>query len=233
MKSTAFVILFFFLMSGHAIGQESLFNFGKESNYDQFTTGKKMKEKPLGWIQVNTNPETWKVKGNELFCTGTPVGVIRTRDQYENFILHVEWSHSKPGGNSGVFAWSNANPGTNRLPDGIEAQILDPGWITINTKNNIAPPEERVHGELFGMGGVQITPDNPSGAKSIPVEFRCRKSGEWNTYDLICVDGTIKLSVNGKVVNGISYSSQKKGYVCLESEGSPIRFRNIKIVKLP
>jgi len=49
----------------------------------------------------------------------------------------------------------------------------------------------------------------------------------------VCVDGTIKLSVNGKFVNGISNSSQKKGYVCLESEGAEIHFRNLKIVELP
>jgi hypothetical protein len=47
------------------------------------------------------------------------------------------------------------------------------------------------------------------------------------------VDGTIKLSVNGKFVNGISQSSQKSGYICLESEGAEIHFRNIKIIELP
>jgi hypothetical protein len=47
------------------------------------------------------------------------------------------------------------------------------------------------------------------------------------------VDGVIKLSVNGKVVNGIAKSTQKKGYLCLESEGAEIHFRNIKIMELP
>jgi hypothetical protein len=43
----------------------------------------------------------------------------------------------------------------------------------------------------------------------------------------------IQLSVNGKVVNGISQSTQKKGYLCLESEGAEIHFRNLKIIELP
>jgi hypothetical protein len=47
------------------------------------------------------------------------------------------------------------------------------------------------------------------------------------------VDGTIKLSVNGKFVNGIRQSTQKKGYLCLESEGAEIHFRNFKIIELP
>ena len=86
---------------------------------------------------------------------------------------------------------------------------------------------------MFGMGGVKIVADNPNGAKSFPLEYRCKGKGEWNTYDLVCVAGTIKLSVNGKFVSGLSQSTQKKGYVCLESEGSEISFRNIRIVKLP
>jgi hypothetical protein len=47
------------------------------------------------------------------------------------------------------------------------------------------------------------------------------------------VDGVIKLSVNGKFVNGISRASVRKGYLCLESEGAEIHFRNIRIMELP
>ena len=54
-----------------------------------------------------------------------------------------------------------------------------------------------------------------------------------NSYTVICVDGTIKLSVNGKFVNGISQSTIKKGYLCLESEGAEIHFRNFKLIELP
>jgi hypothetical protein len=39
--------------------------------------------------------------------------------------------------------------------------------------------------------------------------------------------------VNGRFVNGISQSTQKKGYLCLESEGAEIHFRNIRIMELP
>jgi hypothetical protein len=47
------------------------------------------------------------------------------------------------------------------------------------------------------------------------------------------VDGNIKLSVNGKFVNGITNSTKKKGYICLEAEGSEIHFRNIQLIELP
>jgi hypothetical protein len=160
--------------------------------------------------------------------------VMRSEKQYENFILHIEWRHMEPGGNSGVFVWSNARPGEkNRLPDGVEVQMLELDWVNLHKRDGVTPPLAYVHGELFGVGGVKTVPDNPRGERSMSVENRCKGRGEWNTYDLVAVDGVIKLSVNGKFVNGISRSSQRKGYLCLESEGAEIHFRNIKLMELP
>jgi hypothetical protein len=183
---------------------------------------------------VNTDEETWTLKKDELICSGHPIGVMRSEKQYENFIMHVEWKHMEAGGNSGVFVWSAANPDKNtRLPDGVEVQMLELDWVNLNKRNGETPPIAYVHGELFGVGGVKTNPDNPRGERSKSIENLCKGKGEWNTYEVICVDGTIKLSVNGKFVNGISQSTQKKGYLCLESEGAEIHFRNFKLIELP
>ena len=45
--------------------------------------------------------------------------------------------------------------------------------------------------------------------------------------------GVVKLSVNGKFVNGVRAASVRKGYLCLESEGAEIHFRKIRIMELP
>jgi hypothetical protein len=187
-----------------------------------------------GWINVNTAADTWRVKNNELVCSGHPIGVMRSQKQYENFIMHIEWMHIERGGNSGVFVWSNARPDSGtRLPDGIEVQMLELDWVNLNKHNGQTPPIAYVHGELFGVGGVKTVPDNPRGDRSKSIENRCKGRGEWNTYDVVAVDGVIKLSVNGKFVNGTSRSTQRKGYLCLESEGAEIHFRNIKVMELP
>jgi hypothetical protein len=187
-----------------------------------------------GWINVNTDPSTWLVRDGLLVCTGQPIGVMRSDRQYENFILHIEWMHLEAGGNSGVFAWSNAQPGPNRLPNGVEIQMLELDYINRGAREGRPPlPEAYVHGELFGVGGVKIVPDTPRGERSMSVENRARGRGEWNVYDVVAVDGVIKLAVNGKFVNGIGRSTQKKGYLCLESEGAPIHFRRIRILELP
>ena len=187
-----------------------------------------------GWVNVNTDPDTWSVKKGVLICKGQPIGVMRTDRQYENFILHIEWMHMEPGGNSGTFIWSDANPNPkSRLPNGLEVQMLELDWVKLNTKNGVAPPVAYVEGELFGVGGVTTIPDNPRGTRSKSLEGRCYPRGQWNTYTVVAVDGTVKLAINGKFVNGISKSTQKKGYICLESEGAEIHFRNIKIMELP
>ena len=188
-----------------------------------------------GWVNVNTAPDTWKVRDGLLVCTGHPIGVMRSEKEYENFILHVEWRHMEPGGNSGVFLWSDAKPAAGKqLPLGLEVQMLELDWPKLHPdKQGNLPPLAYVHGELFGANGLEIVPDNPRGKRSMSVENRCKPRGEWNVYDVVAVDGTVKLSVNGKFVNGVSKANVRKGYLCLESEGAEIHFRNIRMIELP
>ena len=227
-------ILLMLSVSLDSYSQQSPIGFGKTVILKDVTPAVSGKSAVLKWINVNTAEDTWKKQKNILVCSGKPIGVMRSEKQYENFILHVEWMHTEPGGNSGVFVWSDARPAEkSRLPNGVEVQMLELDWINLNKKDGVTPPDAYVHGELFGVGGVITTPDNPRGTRSRSVENRCKGRGNWNIYDVVCVDGVIKLAVNGKFVNGISKSSQKKGYICLESEGAEIHFRNIKIVELP
>ena len=110
--------------------------------------------------------------------------------------------------------------------------MLELDWIR-NSKGEIVKPEGYISGELFGAGGMTATPENKRGTRSMSKEFRCKGAGEWNEYIVVAVDGNAKLSINGKFVNGIRDCSEQEGYLCLESEGSPIVFRNIQIMELP
>jgi len=188
-----------------------------------------------GWVDVNTTPETWTVRDGLLVCSGRPTGVMRSREQYENFILIIEWRHMEPGGNSGVFLWSDAIADReDPLPNGMEVQMLELDYVKLHRhKDGTFPPVAYVHGELFGAGSLTGIPDNPRGKRSKSLENRCKPRGQWNRYMVVAVDGTVKLSVNGKFVNGIRESSVRKGYLCLESEGGEIHFRKIRLMKLP
>jgi hypothetical protein len=188
-----------------------------------------------GWVNVNTDKDTWRVRDGLLVCSGHPIGVMRTDRQYENFVLHIEWMHMEAGGNSGTFLWADGTvPEGNRLPRGVEVQMLELEWPNLNKDKDGKPRDiAYVSGEVWGVGGLKTTPDHPRGERSKSIELRCKGKGEWNTYDIVAVDGTIKLAINGKFVNGISDASIKKGYICLESEGAEIHFRHIRIMELP
>ncbi len=216
-----------------AQAQQSSLIFGELIKLNEITEKAKAKRTPLMWRDVNTSSETWTVKKKTLKCSGNPIGVMRSENQFENFMLHIEWMHLEAGGNSGLFIWSAAKPDPeNRLPDGVEVQMLELDWVNLNKRDGVTPPIAYVHGELFGVGGVKAVPDNPRGERSKSIENLCKGKGEWNTYDVVAIDGVVKLSINGKVVNGISHATQKKGYICFESEGAPIQFRNLTIVEL-
>lgn len=231
-KYNTFLFLFFFLFF-KANGQETTLTFGTETTIDGLIS-KKNDEKPIEWINVNTDDDTWRTENDMLVCEGNPIGVMRSAKQYENFILQIEWRHMDAGGNSGVFVWSDAKPDEkSRLPGGVEVQMLELDWVNQNIRDGVKPPIAYVHGELFGVGGVNTIPDTPRGTRSKSIENRAKGKGEWNAYKVICVDGTIKLSVNGKFVNGISKSTIKKGYLCLESEGAEIHFKNFTLIELP
>lgn len=188
-----------------------------------------------GWVDVNTSPATWSVNNEGLLvCSGQPIGVMRSDRMYENFVLVIEWRHMQAGGNSGVFLWSDARPQGNRLPKGMEVQMLELEWPYLHAQKNGKPqPLAYVHGELFGAGGMTAIPDNPRGNRSQSLENRCLGKGQWNRYVIVAVDGSVKLSVNGKFVNSIRNASIRKGYLCLEAEGAEIHFRKVSLMELP
>lgn len=183
-----------------------------------------------GWVNANCAPETWSVTNGMIHCTGRPTGAMRTDRQYENFILEVEWRHLSSGGNSGVFIWGTpiAAPGVPFLR-GIEVQVLDHGY-NANGKNEWYT----THGDVFPIHGAHMKPfGRHNGERSFPSEERSKPSPEWNHYRIVCNNGTIRLSVNGKEVSGGEDCNYRKGYLALESEGAPVEFRNLRIKELP
>ena len=69
--------------------------------------------------------------------------------------------------------------------------------------------------------------------RSFPSESRSKPSPEWNHYRIVCEAGVIRLHVNGKEVSGGEDCVWRKGYIGLESEGSPTEWRNLRIKELP
>lgn len=185
-----------------------------------------------GWHPINVGPETFTVRDGIIVCTGIPTGLLRTEKQYENFILEMEWRHLQPAGNAGLFVWGDALPAVGSpFARGIEVQILDNGYDA-KGKNEWFT----THGDVFPVWGATMTPAGRiciHGRRSFPSEDRVKDSPQWNHYRVEARDGELRLSVNGKEVTVGKDCVPRKGYLCLESEGSEVHFRNIKIIELP
>lgn len=92
------------------------------------------------------------------------------------------------------------------------------------TDVNVAPETFTVRDGIIVSTGV------PTGVMRTK---RMKPQGEWNHYRDESRDGVVTLAVNGKVVSGGSDCVPRKGYLCLESEGSECHFRNVRIKELP
>jgi hypothetical protein len=204
----------------------------------------------LGWITledkdfapVNGKPDTWSFKDGIIHCTGKPVGVMRTQKQYTNFELVAQWKHLQSGGNSGIFVWTapdalkDLKPGA--LPQcGIEVQILDHGYAEQYEKEHGKKSDWfTTNGDVFKVGTAKIKPFppiSPNGERSFPRKNLSKGVGQWNHYYVRAINGEIRLWVNGEEVSGGHDCEPRTGYVCLESEGAPVEFKDIRIRELP
>lgn len=180
-----------------------------------------------GWVNVNTADSTWKFEDGLLVCSGVPIGEMRTERMYQNFIMEIEWRHLRPKGNAGIFIWADDITARGQpFHRGIEVQVLENDYG--NNKSHTT------HGDIFPIHGATMTPINGrGGSRAFPTEFRSNPSPEWNHYRITCVDGAISLAVNGKLVTQGTDCNPRKGYICLESEGGLVHYRNARIKELP
>jgi hypothetical protein len=197
---------------------------------------------PDDFTRVNLDPDTWTWKDGVAHCTGQPVGVARTKEPVTNFELVAQWRHLRSGGNSGIFVWApekalkDLKP--NKLPPGgNEVQVLDHGYAEQYAKQTGKKPDWfTTNGDVFAVGSSKMKPFpplSPDGSRSFPTKKLSKGVGEWNHYYVRGINGEIRLWVNGEEVSGGANCEPSSGYLCLESEGSPVEFKNIRIRQLP
>lgn len=204
----------------------------------------------LGWREltladftnVNCDPKTWSTKDGVIHCTGQPVGVTRSNQKFTNFELVVTWRHLSAGGNSGVFVWATdealngLKPGS-LPPGGIEVQVLDHGYQEQYEKQSGKKADWfTTNGDVFPVGKSKMKPFPPvapGGQRSFPRKNLSKGTPEWNHYYVRAINGEVRLWVNGEEVSGGTECEPRLGYLCLESEGAPVEFKNLRIRELP
>lgn len=169
---------------------------------------------------LNVN-DIWSVRDGVVFCKGKPNGYMRTKDKYANYRLHLEWRWPDEPANSGVLLHAS---GEDKVwPKCIECQL----------KSGSA-------GDFVLMNGAGLTVDGKDMQNAekqfvvIPKKKHTseKPAGQWNTYEIHCDKDTIRCFVNGVLQNEGTTATVTTGWICLQSEGGPIEFRNIYIEPL-
>jgi len=176
-----------------------------------------------GWTRVVADAtvdvnDVWRVRGDAIYCEGKPNGYIRTENKYKNYHLHVEWRWPGEPTNSGVLLHAT---GPDKVwPVCIECQLM-----------------AGKAGDFVLMGGAGLTVDGVDRQNAekrfVLIDKKAptseKPAGQWNSYDIHCKGGSIRCYVNGVLQNEGTRATLKSGWICLQSEGSPIEFRNIYI----
>ena len=180
----------------------SLFN-GKDLNNWVF----KLKDPAIDPVNVFT------VKDNVIHIKGNPFGYMRTKEVYSDYMLHVEWRWPEEATNSGVF---------------IHAQLPDSIWLPCIECQLQAGNA----GDFICLGGTDMKERTDKKNKVVKkMEPSSEKpQGEWNTIEIFCSGNYVAVRVNGVEQNKATGLSVTKGFICLQSEGKDIEFKNIYLI---
>lgn len=224
MKSILFVFCILLLtIPKYSQGQiKSLFN-GKDLN---------------GWHidvpEMDKNPDVktpFIVRNGLLVSLGTPGGHLITNDQYENFRFTFQYRFAGKPGNCGALVFvSTPRALYDMFPKSIEVQMMNQnaGDFWCIQEDITVPDMEKRRGpkEKWGVNGDKLRriPNLTDGTE--------KPLGEWNSMTIECVKNSIKVWLNGVLVNYGYNATAEKGQIALQAEGSEVEFKEVKVASI-
>ncbi len=188
------------------------------------------KEEIAFWFSQESQVSSRKT--GALRVNGTPAGYLRTRDAFgARYHLSLEWAWDEGrSGNSGVLLHVTQPDVLNGWPQSMEVQLQSGSagdfWvigddvvdvIVPNMEARRAPKKEgdrHSHRRIRRLD-MEESPERPL--------------GQWNRMDVELNGDRIRTFVNGRLVNEGTGLTVRTGAIGLQSEGTPIRFRNVYV----
>jgi len=181
-----------------------------------------------------TLPPSFVVRDGLLVSTGKPEGHLVTTEAYRDYRLVVEYRFPEQAGNCGVLLHASKPRALyGMFPQSIEVQMMSGNagdfWcigenITVNDMETRRP---RKPGQAWGGGeGDARRILNLTDGSEKPV-------GEWNEMVIEARGHTLKVWVNGDLVNEGFDATTDRGKIALQAEGTVVEFRRVEIGPLP
>ncbi len=171
------------------------------------------------------------IRDGLLVSLGKPGGHLITNAIYQNYKLQVEYRFAGVPGNCGVLVHASTPRALyGMFPKSIESQMMtqNAGDFWCIEEDIAVPDMEKRRGpkEEWGVNGnkkrriVNLTDGSEK-----PV-------GQWNTMIVECVKNSIKVWVNGDMVNCGFNCTASKGQIALQAEGSEVEFRKVELTPI-
>ncbi len=183
---------------------------------------------------ADSNPtidKSFIVKDSLLISMGEPRGHLITDSVYNNYRLDVEYRFTGEPGNCGILVHASTPRALYQMfPRSMEVQMQsgDAGdfWCIVE---DIAVPDmvsRRGPEETWGITeGKNRRIFNLTDNSENPL-------GEWNEMKIECVADTIKVWVNGSLVNYGYNCTASQGQIAVQAEGAKVEFRKIDLTPI-
>ena len=168
------------------------------------------------------------IRDSMLVSLGTPNGHLITDSVFQNYKLEVQYRFAGEPGNCGVLVHASTPRALyGMFPKSLEVQMMHENagdfWCIVE---DIEVPEmEKRRGpkEKWGITeGKERRVINLTDGSEKPL-------GEWNTMLIECQANTIKVWMNGALVNDGFNCTTSKGQIAVQAEGSEVEFRKIML----
>lgn len=191
--------------------------------------GKNLEGWQIDVPELDKNTEAVKpflVRNGMLVSLGTPNGHLVSEKEYANFRLEVEYRFAGTPGNCGVLVHASTPRSLyDMFPKSIEVQMMheNAGDFWCIVEDIQVPDMEARRGPREDWGIVEGKNRrilNLTDGSENPV-------GEWNQMTIECLADSVKVWVNGDLVNFGYKATATKGRVALQAEGSEVEFRKV------
>ena len=183
---------------------------------------------------ADTNPQLPKafvVRNGLLVSMGEPRGHLITDSSYSNYRLEVEYRFAGKPGNAGVLVHASTPRALyGMFPKSIEVQMESGNagdfWCIVedikvpNMETRRGPPAEWGITEGKARRILNLTDSSEK-----PV-------GQWNSMVIEAVGRSIRVWVNGDLVNEGTEATADHGQIALQAEGSEVEFRKLRLLHL-
>jgi hypothetical protein len=176
-------------------------------------------------------PASFIVRNGMLVSLGKPEGHLITDSSFQNYRLEIEYRFPGTPGNCGVLVHASTPRALYKMfPKSVEVQMMheNAGDFWCIVEDIAVPNMETRRGPKNNWG---ITEGKERRIRNLTDKSE-KPLGQWNKMIVECFKNTIKVWVNGDLVNEGTDCTASRGQIALQAEGSEVEFRKVLLKQI-